>query len=67
MTCENCHSFSVCSTLAQFCRQLLFSTNLNVNMVRPVLIQALAANCDLYVDKKQLERDRKSIAAGPDL
>lgn len=66
ITCENCHSFKICSTLSQFCRQLLFSTNINVNEVRPVLVSALAANCELFVDQRKFERDRKSMAAGPD-
>lgn len=66
MTCENCHSFTFCTTLANFCRQLLFSTNIDVSQVRPVLVSALAANCDLFIDKKKVERDRKSQAAGPD-
>lgn len=66
MTCERCHSFTVCSTVAQFSRQLIFSTNIDINQVRPVLVSALAANCSLYVDKAQMERDRKTKAAGTD-
>ena len=66
MTCEDCHSFSVCLTVATFSRQLLFSTNIDINKVRPVLISTLAKNCDLYFDRGRADRDKKAMAAGPD-
>lgn len=66
MGCERCHSFTVCSTVAQFSRQLIFSSNIDINQVRPILVAALAANCSLYVDRAQMERDRKTRAAGSD-
>ena len=66
MTCEDCHSFSVCLTIATFSKNLLFSTNLDINQVRPVLVSTLAANCSLYVNGAKVEQDRKSRAAGPD-
>jgi hypothetical protein len=66
MTCENCHSFMVCNTIAQFSRQLLFSTNIHIHVVRPVLVSLLAENCELYLDKGKISLDRKTKAAGPD-